>query len=141
MDITKLLQEAESGSVVAQGILGICYLEGIDVDVNFGEAFRLLSAASNRGAPRPRVYLARMYAEGLGTAKNPVEAVRLYEAAAVAGEFFAQIELGSIYSQGLVVAANADAALRWYSAAAALGGEDCPELCEAKAYVFAHKSR
>ena len=112
-----------------------------DVEVNYNEALRLLTAAATRGAPRAKANLARMYVEGLGVKKDLSEGMRLYEEAANASEFFAQIELGRIYSRGLGVTANPDAALKWYSAATALAVEDCPELCEAKLYAFSGKSR
>jgi len=34
MNIPDLQRQAESGSVVAQAILGICYLDGIEVEVD-----------------------------------------------------------------------------------------------------------
>lgn len=137
MNITDLRQQAESGNVAAQAILGTCYLDGVDFEVNYHEAFRLLSAAADRGASRAVVNLARMHAEGLGTSKNLSEAIRLYKAAAKAGEFLAQLELGRIYSRGISVPADPDAARRWYSAAIAQEGrvDDCAELQEAKAYL------
>jgi RHS repeat-associated protein len=49
MNIPDLRQKAESGSAVAQTILGIWYLEGVEVEVNHQEAFRLLSAAAAQG--------------------------------------------------------------------------------------------
>jgi len=52
LSIPDLRHRAESGSAVAQTILGICYLEGVQVEVDHQEAFRLLSAAANQGAPR-----------------------------------------------------------------------------------------
>lgn len=137
MSILELRQKAELGSVVAQSMLGICYLNGIDVEVDYGEAFRLLSEAADKGASRAIVNLARMYGEGLGVSKNPVESIRLYEVAATAGEFFAQVALGRIYSRGESVPISSDSALRWYSAAAAQSDRvaDCEELREAKEYV------
>jgi TPR repeat protein len=112
-------------------------LDGVDIAVDYKEAFRLLSIAADRGAPRAMANLARMYAEGLGLPKDLPQAVHLYEKAAKTGEFLAQIELGRIYSRGLGVAADPEAAIRWYSAAAAQEGrvEKCEELEEAKAYV------
>ena len=134
MDIAELRQKAESGNLVAQSILGACYLEGIDVEVNYAEAFRLLSEAAGRGASRAVVNLARMYADGLGVPKNLEKATRLYEVAAKQGEFLAQVALGRIYSSGN---SNSESALRWYKAAAAQGDhvEDCADLREAKAYI------
>jgi TPR repeat protein len=112
-------------------------LEGIEVEVDHKEAFRLLSAAADQGAPRAKLNLARMYAEGLGTPKNLEEATQLYEEAAEAGEFLAQVELARVYSRGVGVPANTEAARKWYAAAAAQEGSvgDCEELQEAKAYV------
>ena|SRR5437879_7243375 len=60
MNISDLRQKAQRGSVVAQTILGTCYLDGIDVEVDHKEAFRLLSAAADQGAPRAKMNLARM---------------------------------------------------------------------------------
>ena len=65
MNISDLKQKAESGSLAAQSILGSCYLEGIEVEVDYSEAFRLLSAAAGRGVPRALANLARMYAGGI----------------------------------------------------------------------------
>ena len=137
MNIIKLQEDAGSESVIAQSLLGICYLDGIGVEVNHLEAFRLLSSAARRGVPRATANLARIYAEGLGTAKNISEALRLYEAAANAGEFLAQIELGRMYSRGIGTAVDREKALRWYEAAAAQeeAVSDCEELREAKAFV------
>jgi TPR repeat protein len=45
MDIEDLRRWAEAGSPSAQTILGISYLHGYDVVVDYSEAFKLLSAA------------------------------------------------------------------------------------------------
>jgi TPR repeat protein len=137
MNIPDLRQKAESGSAVAQTVLGTCYLEGIDVEVDHKEAFRLLSAAADQGVPRAMMNLARMCAGGLGTAKNLPEAIRLYEGAAEAGEFLAQVELARIHARGVGVPANPEVARKWYTAAAAQEASvgDCEERREATAYV------
>ena len=123
MDIPDLRRAADSGSRVAQGTLGICCLYGHEIEVNYQEAFRLLSMA---GTSRAVVNLARMYAEGLGIPKNLTEAIRLYKAVAKS-EFRAQLELGRIYSRGIGVPSDRDEALKWYSAAAARNEDDCVE--------------
>jgi TPR repeat protein len=137
MNIPELRRKAQRGDAVAQTILGICYLDGSDVEADYGEAFRLLTSASEKRVPRAMTNLARMYAKGLGTAKNIVEAVRLYESAAEAGEFLAQVQLGRIYSRGAGVPTDLEAAMRWYSAAADQEGsvDDCLEIREAKSYA------
>ena len=63
MDIEEKRRKAEAGSCVAQTTLGISYLYGYDVDVNYVEAFRLLSAAANQGASRAVLHLGIMHAK------------------------------------------------------------------------------
>ena len=146
MNIHELRRRADSGSPVNQSVLGLCYLYGVDVQVDYKEAFRLLSLA---GTSRAVANLARMYAQGLGIAKDMAEAIRLYKAVG-RSEFRAQLELGRIYSRGLSVPIDRVEAFRWYSAAAAHEERDCvddpinaafvgsgtfEEVQEAKAYV------
>jgi len=100
MNIPHLRQEVASGNCVAQAILGICYLDGIDTEVDYKEAFRLLSAAVVRGASRAVVNLARMYSEGLGIPQNVHEAIRLYEMAAAAGDSLARLGRNSRSRRG-----------------------------------------
>src|SRR5262249_16606036 len=140
MNVADLRKKAESGSVVAQTVLGVCYLDGIDVEVDYQEAFRFLSAAASRGVPRALANLARIYAEGLGTPKNVTKAIPVYERGAKAGEFFAQVALGRLYARGEETRVDPAAALRWYSAAVAQQDKvvDCDELQEAKGYVAAN---
>lgn len=142
MNISELRSEAAKGKVAAQSILGICYLDGIEVEVDYQEAFRLLSAAADQGVSRSMASLARIYNEGLGTEKNVPEAIRLYERSAKAGEFIALVELGRIYSRDEGVPANAEKALFWYSAALAQEDrvDDCQEMSEARTYVMSTKS-
>ena len=141
MDIQEVRRQAEAGSCVNQCVLGLCYLYGIDVDVNYVEAFRLLTAAADQGASRAVLNLGYMHANGFGIPKNAPEAIRMFEAVGKPGDssdaFLARIELGRIYSNGISVPIDADAALRWYTAAIALAAEDIDseELREARAYV------
>lgn len=134
-------RKAEAGSCVNQCVLGLCYLHGIDVDVDYKEAFRFLSAAADQGAARAVLNLGYMHAKGLGIPKNVPEAIRLFEAVGrpedSSDAFLARIELGRIYSAGISVPIDADAALQWYSAAIALApeGVDSDEVREAKTYV------
>jgi TPR repeat protein len=117
MNISELRQKAESDNVVAQATLGLCYLYGREVSVDYKEALRLLSIATDKGASRAVVNLARMYAEGLGVPMDVPRAIRLYEAVAKV-EVRAQLELGRIYSRGDAVPLDARAALLCYSAVA-----------------------
>jgi uncharacterized protein len=136
MDTCELRQKAESGSLAAQTVLGISYLEGIDVEIDYDQALRFLSLAADRGASRAIVNLARMYAAGLGVERDVPRAINLYESVGEA-EFLAAIELGRIYSQGQGVPADAKSAMRWYSTAAAwkVRVEEGEEMREAARYV------
>ncbi len=146
MNIHELRRKADSGSRGSQSVLGLCYLFGVDVQVDYKEAFRLLSLA---GTSRAVANLARMYSEGLGIAKDMAEAIRLYKAVG-RSEFRAQLELGRIYSRGLGVPIDNVEAFKWYSAAAArddgdfvddpinaafVGSGTFEEVQEAKTYV------
>jgi TPR repeat protein len=147
MDIPDLTKKAESGSVVAQSVLGTCYLYGRDVEINYKEAFRLLAAAAEQGASRAVVNLGRMFAEGLGIPKNLPEAIRHYRAVERV-EIRAQLELARIYSRGLGVPADSKAARKYYSfvvgagnvvedstTAAFVGAVTTNEIDEAKSYL------
>jgi TPR repeat protein len=68
MNIEEKIRRAEGGSCVSQCVLGLCYLNGIDVDVNYGEAFRWLSAATNQGSSRATINLAYMLGNPCGRA-------------------------------------------------------------------------
>ena len=138
MDLAELKRRADDGSRVAQTVLGICFLDGVDTEINLEAAFRYLDAAARQGSSRAMVSIARMYFEGLAIPRDPAQAVGWYEKAASAGEFLAQIELGRIYSRGIGVAQDRAAARKWFAAALdqrfTVRGCDA-EIAEAKQYI------
>ena len=147
MNIPELRRKAESGTLGAQSALGICYLEGIDIEVDYKEAFFFLSVAADRGASRAVTNLARMYAEGLGTPQDIFKAIRLFEGVADF-EIRAQLQLGRLYSRGVGVPIDSVAARKWYTAvarqdtwvddpatAAFVGAATLEEIEEARAYL------
>src|SRR5215831_10258053 len=119
MNVQELRKEADSGSVVAQAMLGLCYLYGRETDVNYPEAFRLLSIAKDKGASRAVANLAIMYAQGLGVPRDMAKAIRFYEAVEE-GEVRAQLELARIYARGIGVEADPKRALSLYTGIAKL---------------------
>ena len=140
VSINELRRKAEAGSCVAQSILGLSYLYGHDVPIDYKEAFKFLSAAAAQGASRAALNLGHMHAKGLGIAKNVPEAIRLFEAVGNPDAFAARIELGRIYSSGRDVPVDVNKALKWYKAAIALASddEDSKELREARTYAATH---
>ena len=141
MSIEEMRRKAEAGSCVNQCALGLRYLYADDVEINYKEAFRFLSAAAEQGASRALLNLGYMYARGLGIPKDVPEAIRLFEAVARPSDssdaFIARIELGRIYSVGSGVPIDAQKAFEWYSAAIAVAtaNNDPEDLHEARAYV------
>ena len=138
MDVESLRRKATTGNCAAQTRLGIAYLCGDDgLSIDYGEAFRLLSAAAAAGASRAVVNLALMYEEGLGVPTDTAKAVQLYESVGNL-EFFAAIALGRIYSKGAGVPVDRNRAFSWYSVAAGFADrvDGCDrELDEARAYI------
>ena len=140
MDLVELQRRADSGSCVAQTILGVYLLDGIGTETNPEAAHHYLHAAALQGGSRAMVNLGRMYFEGIGVPKDVHESIRWYESAASAGEFLAQIALGRIYSHGLGITRDSAAARKWFSAAIkqqslVQGCDD--EIAEAKRYIAA----
>ena len=138
-------RKADDGSCVSQCMLGLCYLYGIDVEINYGEAFRFLSAAADQHSSRAVLNLARMYAQGMGMQQDVPKAIMHFEAVARPSDssdaFPARIELGRIFSRGLGVPVDKGVALKWYSSALeiAVEGDDPEEMQEAREYIEQEK--
>lgn len=144
LDIEEMRRKAEAGSCVAQGVLGACLLYGIEVEVDYAEAFRWLSAAAEQRASRPTLHLAYMYQQGLGTPVNAEQAVKLLSAVASPSDstdaFAARIELGRIFAMGLGVPPDGREAERWYRAALSVAAEEDErdKIEEAKSFIARH---
>lgn len=138
LDIARIRQDAEAGSCVSQCQIGLCYLYGLNVEVNYPEAFRFLSAAAEQGASRAILNLGRMYAQGFAVEQNASEAMRRFENVAwnTVDAFPARIEMGRLYARGLGVPVDKDKALHWYSLALEVAeGEDEEDVNEARVYM------
>ena len=142
MDISELIDQAGQGSTVAQGLLGIAYLDGVDVPPDYEEAMKWLTLAADKGAPRPMWNLGRMYEEGLSTTIDLEKARQLYERAAAGGEFYAFIHLARLYRDGKGVPQSDRQARSWYCKATEMKERvaDVPELREALDFVEASDS-
>jgi TPR repeat protein len=140
-DIYEMHRKAKTDSCVAQTFLGLNYLYGDDIEVNYEEAFKLLSAAAKQGGSRATIGLASMYAKGLGIPGDVNEAIRLLESVAAPANgpdaSAARIQLARLYSQGLGIRVDIEKAIRWYESALAIatGKEDPRDLQEAKTYL------
>ena len=141
LNIDDMRRKADAGSCVAQGVLGTCLLYGIEVEIDYAEAFKWLSAAADQRASRPTLHLGYMHQRGLGTPVNPQQAIKLFIAVATPSDstdaFAARIELGRIFAMGLGVPVDGAEAEKWYLAALAVAVEDnAPEeLEEARSFI------
>jgi localization factor PodJL len=139
--VERLRTKAEAGNLAAQSMLGISYLFGsLGVDPDEQEAFRWLSKATERGAPRSAVWLGTMYEKGCGVARDVATAQKLYQRGAERGEFLGCIFLARLLASGDTGCADTTAALRWYREALLMGDtvQECAELEEAKKFVGKH---
>jgi hypothetical protein len=140
-NIAEMRQRAEEGDCPSQCMLGLCYLYGIDIEVDYKEAFGFLSAAAEQHASRAVLNLGRMYAQGLGIEQNFPEAIRHFEAVAKlpdSGDTFqARVELGRLFGGVSGVPVDPKLVLKWYSAAVEIAseGDDPEEVKEARDYI------
>jgi TPR repeat protein len=115
MDIEEQRRQAKAGSCAAQSVLGISYLYGDEVEVDYKEALRFLSAASKQGGSRATLNLGIMHAKGMGMPQNVPEAIRLIESVAKPSDssdaFAARMELGRLHSSCLATSVDLDKAL------------------------------
>jgi TPR repeat protein len=138
LNIAQIRKDAEEGSCVSQCQIGLCYLYGLNVEINYQEAFQFLSAAAEQGASRAILNLGRMYAQGLAVGQNIPEAIRRFEDVAwnTVDAFPARIEMGRLYARGIGVPVDKAKALNWYSLALEVAGEeDDEDVNEARQYV------
>ncbi len=141
-DINSLVARAEEGSVVAQSILGISHLYGIDVSRNLETALRWLTSASEQGSSRAMFHLGRMHEEGWGAPRDFRRAGLLYQQAADHGEWMAYVCLARMFRHGRGIDADSEAALAWYQTAVDESESiaPCPELDEAREFLKANMS-
>jgi TPR repeat protein len=88
----------------------VLLLEGREVPQDCAEAFRWLSMAAERGAPRAKYHLGVMYATGTAVERDVQRARTFLEEASDRGEVLACIELARLeISLGQI-----ENALKWY---------------------------
>jgi TPR repeat protein len=87
MQLTRLIQiMAVRGNAKAQRVLGIMYVKGVGVPVNFVRAEKWLLLAAEQGDGEAMHSLAELYTQGAdGVEKSEDRAVRYRQGAAVAG--------------------------------------------------------
>ncbi|PWA01030.1 hypothetical protein BB558_002888 [Smittium angustum] len=117
-----LIKAAETYNMPeAQYALGLCYHDGVGVDIDEKRAFDLYYKSARQGNPRGQGILGYCYGEGFGVKQNKMEAVKWYILAANQGESVAMYNLGYCYEDGIGVPQNPFLAVEWYKKAAEKG--------------------
>lgn len=111
----------ENGSVIAQAVLGECYMRGFGVEKNSAEAINWLAKAAERDDPIAQEQLGHHYRYGEGVEKNLAEAVRWSLKAAEQGNASAQTRMGILFEHGQGVEKSPEKAVKWYEKAANQG--------------------
>ncbi|MGY8436295.1 sel1 repeat family protein, partial [Klebsiella pneumoniae] len=96
--LTRLKSAGENGDVEAQYALGLMYLYGEILDVDYQQAKIWYEKAATQNDPRAQVKLGLMYANGLGVNQDYQQAKSWYEKASVQNDVDAQFLLGEMYN-------------------------------------------
>lgn len=133
MELEKLQQAAEAGQVGAQTLLGLCYLDGINTQVDHPQALHWLGLAAENRSPRAEANLALMYQQGLGVEVDLAQAEQLFLRATEKQEFMAIVGLARLYQQQ----GKPEQAGTWYQTLIAAADTDShsEELAEAQAFL------
>jgi localization factor PodJL len=123
--LTRATEMAKAGNMLAQTILGLRALDGMDgTKANPAEAARWLSLAAEKGQAVAQYRYATMLERGQGLAADPVRALQWYEAAANQGNRKAMHNLAVAYAGGTGTGKDMTAAVQWFGRAAGLGLSD-----------------
>jgi len=120
----RLAALANTGSGMAEELLGLRYLDGDGVAVNEAEAAKWLERAAKQGEAVAAYRLGTLYERGHGVPADAAKAAQWYGAAAKAGNRKAMHNLAVAYAQGTGVDKNLVLAAQWFSRAADLGLAD-----------------
>ena len=117
-EVQNLKELAGIGSVYAQDKLALMYYENLEVNWDFGKAFRWFKTAAEQGYAPAQYSLSGMYAGGEGVGKDMEEAFRWLKKAAEQDFVAAQYSLGLMYDKGVGVDQDFEKAFQWMKTAA-----------------------
>ena len=112
---------ADRGFADGQNNLGVCYVNGSGVELNYEEAAKWYRLAAEQGHAHGQANLGWCYEHGCGVEQSDEEAVRLYRLAAEQGNAYGQGNLGWCYESGTGVEQDYKEAAKWYRLAADKG--------------------
>lgn len=98
--VQELVQQAQTGDVGAQYLLGFMYAEGQGIAQNTEEAVKWYTQAAQQGHADAQLTLGMMYAEGQGIPQDEQKSVDWYTRAAQQGNASVQMILAMMYADG-----------------------------------------
>ena len=117
---------AKAGFIMAEDLIAWFYQNGIVVDKDFSQCYKLYRHAAKAGLAIAQLDLGYCYQEGIGTEQNPEKAFEWYKKAAKQNLALAMNKLGDCYYNGEGTERDFDKAFEWYSRAA---DENAEALC------------
>lgn len=120
-ELLHLRSQAREGNVKAQLNLGLKYVYGQEVSIDYQKAAQWFRTAAKRGNALARYNLGLLYYYGLGVPGSYVKATHYFQTAADQGNSLAQFNLGLMYYKGEGVVQSYQKAARWYRRAAEQG--------------------
>lgn len=112
----------QNGDIVNE--LGLKYLNGIGVPVNYVAAMNYFKKAAHMENLDAMVNVGKLYQEGLGVVQNNYEALGWYKAAANKGNIEAMYLTAKLYHESNNIPNNKELAIQFYEKAANSGYED-----------------
>jgi TPR repeat protein len=99
-NISKLLVDAERGSIRDEVELGAAYLTGRGVPQDEKRAAYWYEKAANSGEPGAQKQIGEFFQAGIGVSRDPARAVRWYQRAVAGGLVSAKVNLGIAFLTG-----------------------------------------
>ena len=112
-DLHKLKAAVKEGDSDAMLHLAEAYIEGYGVDINYRNAYKLLSVVATEGNAVAQYKLGLLYISGNGVSEDISRAVHLFTTAAKSGEADAQYTLYCLFSTGKYVEQDHSQASYW----------------------------
>jgi len=119
----KLIQEANSGDVLAQHELGLRYLMGEGMAADTTYAVYWIKKAADRKLASAEYNYAILLINGWGVEWNPFAAFKYFRAAARAGMIQAQYVTGVLYTDNLIVQRDLNYSYYWINKSSVEGYE------------------
>lgn len=115
---------ADQGHAGAQRVIGMCFEDGTQVEVNLKEAVRYYNLAADQGHPDAQNSLGLCWERGKGVSVDSAKALKYYKLAAEQGYALALYHVGACLFNGTGVCVDNVEAVKYFKLAADQGSAD-----------------